>query len=224
MAKSFPITSYLYEGIESFIGLGAREKEDIMIAACPLIERKLGDMSYLRTFERKGAQLFYDTGGSPEGSPYGGAHLKDGFSVDFDGYNFLISNAKYVRSRGGDLNLFEDLLMAPKGSVEYKVDKMYRSKQRAMMGEARYAYLSRTKKQRKTLDRKLITGNLMTFYYRFDGKMCWKRDKRRGYYEEVMTKFRSYIDGAIRYGVQAATTNQIGEDEYDEARGLISDQ
>ena len=224
MAKSFPITSYLYEGLESFIGSGENEKDAVMSAACPIIERKLGDMNYLRQFERMGVQLFYDTGGSPEGSPYGASHLKDGFSVDYDGNNFLISNAKYVRSRGGDLNLFEDLLMAPKGSVEYKVDKMYKSKQKAMMGRELYAYLSRTKKQRKTLDRKLILGNLMTFYYRFDGKMCWKRDKRRGYYPEVMSKFRSYIDGAIRYGVEMSTTKQIGDDDYEAARGLITDQ
>jgi len=92
------------------------------------------------------------------------------------------------------------------------------------MGEERYAYETRTKKQNRRLERSLVTGNLMTFYYRFDTKMCWKRNKRRGYYEEVMTKFRSYIDGAIRYGVEMATSKQIGDDDYEAARGLITDQ
>jgi len=220
MVQKFPVQSYLYEGIDDFMGLGEREQSDIMTGACPLIEKKLGDMGYIRQFERNGVQLFYNDRSGERDSPYSSSHLMDGFSVDFDGYNFLISNSKYVGSRGGDLNLFEDLLMAPKGSVEFRVDKMYLSKMRAKMGEERYAYETRTKKQRRTLERKLITGNLMTFYYRFDGKMCWKRDKRRGYYPEVITKFRSYIDGAIRYGVEAATTKQIGEDEYEFARGL----
>jgi hypothetical protein len=222
MVQKFPIQSYLYEGIEDFIGLGETDRDNIMEVACPIIERKLGDMGYLKQFERNGVQLFYnDHSGQQEGSPYGVDHLCDGFFVEFDGYNFLISNSKWVHSSQGDFNLFEDLLMAPKGSVEYRVPTMFRSKQRAMMGEERYAYETRTKKQRKTLERKLITGNLMTFYYRFDGKMCWKRNKRRGMYEEVISKFRSYIDGAIRYGVEMATTKQIGEDEYDLARGLI---
>jgi hypothetical protein len=190
-----------------------------MAEACPLIERKLGDYGYLKRFERNGVQLFYnDHTGESRGSPYGESHLCDGFSVDYDGYNFIITNSKVVGSNNGSWNLFDDLLMGvPK---EYRVDTMYRSKMRAQMGEERYAYETRTKKQRKTLERKLITGNLMTFYYRFDGKMCWKRDKRRGYYPEVVTKFRSYIDGAIRYGVEVATTKQIGEDEMEFARGL----
>ena len=221
MVQKFPIQSYLYEGVEEFMGLEKHDKEEIMTNACPLIEQRLGDMGYLKQFERNGVQLFYnDYSGNESGSPYGASHLMDGFSVDFDGYNFLISNTKWVHSSHGDFNLFEDLLMAPKGSVAYRVPTMFKSKQRAMMGEERYAYETRTKKQRRTLERKLITGNLMTFYYRFDGKMCWKRDKRRGMYEEVITKFRSYIDGAIRYGVEMATTKQIGEDEYDLARGL----
>jgi hypothetical protein len=227
---TFPITSYLYEGVQDFLALEDREKDEVMTEACPLIERKLGDMGYLSQFTRNGVQLFYDDrgawsapgkwahGGEEIGSAYGASHLCDGFSVDYDGYNFIITNSKTVSSNKGSWNLFDDLLMGvPK---EYHVNVMYRSKMRAQMGEERYAYESRTKKQRKTLERKLITGNLMTFYYRFDHKMCWKRDKRRGYYPEVVTKFRSYIDGAIRYGVEAATTKQIGEDEYELARGL----
>jgi len=228
---TFPITSYLYEGIENFIGEGEHDKDSVMTEACPFIERKLGDMGYLSHFTRNGVQLFYDDrgawsapgkwahGGEEIGSPYGASHLCDGFRVEYDGNNFVITNPKTVSSSRGSWNLFDELLMGvPK---EYRVDVMYRSKMRAQMGEELYAYSNRTKKQKKTLERKLITGNLMTFYYRFDHKMCWKRDKRRGYYPEVVSKFRSYIDGAIRYGVEMATTKQIGDDEYELARGLM---
>jgi hypothetical protein len=223
MALPFPIESYLYEGIDEFFGLHPKDKADIMTAACPLIERKLADMRYLKGFNRNGVQLFYNdrSGSQEEDSPYGEDHLKDSFNVNFDGTSFLISNPKTVK---GGFNLFEDLLMAPSGSQEYRVPRTGRGLARARMGEERYAYETRTKKQNRRLERSLITGNLMTFYYRFDGKMCWKRDKRRGYYPEVITKFRSYIDGAIRYGVEIATPKQIGEDDYEAARGLISDQ
>ena len=223
MAIPYPITSYLYEGLEEFVGLADRDKDTIMTAACPLIERRLSDMRYLKGFTRNGVQLFYnDYSGAEEGSPYGGDHLKDSFNVEFDGTSFLISNPKTVYGRNGVYNLFEDLLMGT--SKEYRVPTMNRSLMRAQMGEERYAYETRIKKQNRRLERSLVTGNLMTFYYRFDSKMCWKRNKRRGYYEEVMTKFRSYIDGAIRYGVEMATSKQIGDDDYEAARGLITDQ
>ena len=222
MAIPYPITSYLYEGLEEFVGLADRDKDTIMTAACPLIERRLSDMRYLKGFTRNGVQLFYNDSGAEEGSPYGASHLKDAFNVEFDGTSFLISNPKTVYGRNGAYNLFEDLLMGT--SKEYRVPTMNRSLMRAQMGEERYAYETRTKKQNRRLERSLVTGNLMTFYYRFDSKMCWKRNKRRGYYEEVMTKFRSYIDGAIRYGVEMATSKQIGDDDYEAARGLITDQ
>jgi len=222
MAIPYPITSYLYEGLEEFVGLADRDKDTIMTAACPIIQRRLSDMRYLKGFTRNGVQLFYNDAGAEEGSPYGGDHLKDSFNVEFDGTSFLISNPKTVYGRNGAYNLFEDLLMGP--SKEYRVPTMNRSLMRAQMGEERYAYETRTKKQNRRLERSLVTGNLMTFYYRFDSKMCWKRNKRRGYYEEVMTKFRSYIDGAIRYGVEMATSKQIGDDDYEAARGLITDQ
>jgi hypothetical protein len=223
MAIPYPITSYLYEGLEEFVGLADRDKDSIMSAACPLIEQRLSDMRYLKGFSRNGVQLFYnDYSGAEEGSPYGASHLKDSFQVEFDGTSFLISNPKTVYGNHGVYNLFEDLLMGV--SKEYRVPTMNRSLMRARMGEERYAYETRTKKQNRRLERSLITGNLMTFYYRFDSKMCWKRNKRRGYYEEVMNKFRAYIDGAIRYGVEMSTTKQIGDDDYEAARGLITDQ
>jgi hypothetical protein len=220
MPISFPALSYLYEGIEGleeFTDLRQQEKDNMLESACPIIEQRLSDLAYLGQFTWYGFTAFYDD--SPE--RFQETHLKDNFSVEYDGTAFQISNSKSVSgATGKPINLFEQLLYP--GFGPYSVPTTNRSAMRARMGEERYAYETRTKKQRKAVEMKLYKGNLMTFYYRYHGMWYYNRSKRAGMNTSLHSKFKEYIDGAIRYGVEAALKLQIGEDDYEAARGLIT--
>ena len=221
MPLVFPSLSYLYEGIEGleeFTDLRQQEKDDMMESACPIIEQRLGDMSYLGQFTWWGSQAFYndDDGKNSDN----GNHLKDNFNVEYDGTAFLISNSKTVSGASGKpINLFENLLYP--GFGEYRVPTTNRSKMRGMMGEERYAYETRTKKQRKLLEQKLYKGNLMTYYYRYAGLWFYKQNKRGGMSESLVSKFHEYIDGAIRYGVEHSLKSKVGGDDVEVIRSML---
>ena len=221
MAIPFPVQSYLYEGlegVEEFTDYRQQEKDDIMDKACGPIESRLADMEYLSTYTWFGSIAFYndDPGGQRSDSGY---HLKDYFTVRYDGTSFQISNSKSVIGASGKpINLFEQLLYPRFGA--YRVPTTNRSKMRGIMGEERYAYETRTKKQSKAVEQKLYQGNLMTFYYRYHGMWYYNRSKRAGMNTSLHSKFLEYIDGAIRWGVENALKLQIGEDDYAAARGL----
>lgn len=221
MAIPFPALSYLYEGLEGleeFTDLRQQEKDDLLESACPIIEHRLSDMAYLGQFTWLGSQAFFNDSSNPKLDI--GDHLKDDFTVTYDGTAFLISNSKTVSgARGKPINLFEKLLYP--GFGEYHVPKGKLSAMRGMMGEERYAYETRTKKQRKALEQKLYKGNLMTYYYRYAGVWFYNQSKRGGMNESLVSKFHDYIDGAIRYGVEHALKSKVGEDEVEVVRSML---
>ena len=187
-------------------------------SACPIIEHRLSDMAYLGQFTWWGKQAFFDDETNPQLDI--GDHLKDDFTVTYDGTAFLISNSKTVTGASGKpINLFEDLLYP--GFGEYHVPTTKLSKMRGIMGEERYAYETRTKKQRKSFERKLFKGNLMTYYYRYAGVWFYNQSKRGGMNTSLVSKFHDYIDGAIRYGVEKALKSKVGEDEVDVVRSML---
>lgn len=224
MPVVFLAESYLGDKYDEFIMLEDSQKEEIFREACSLIEETLADMQFLNRYEWEGKQAFYNDEPGGEKETYAqrlsANHLKDSFSVRYDGRNFLISNPKMVESSQGSYNLFEDLLWPSFGP--YFVPQNIRRKRK--VSPEMEAYLTRTKKGMRQFmaqqEASTFVGNLMTFYNRYKGKWFYNMKSRGGMDSGLHDKFKTYIYDAIERGIDKSMQSIIEEEEYDLMRGV----
>jgi hypothetical protein len=209
---SFLCNDYLGSLLGEFQLMDESERTRIFEEACPFIERKLADMRYLKEFSWQGKQAFYndDTGNADSTASLD--HLKDSFKVSTNGINFFIWNDREVHSSKGSYNLFELLW---KGFGAYRVPRTS-----TKLSNEQIAYYMRTKKMTRELTKfgglwNQPAGNTMTFYNRYWGKWYYKMQERKGMSEGLVTKFHSYIEGAIEVGVQESMKSLVSADSYE---------
>jgi hypothetical protein len=206
-----------------------RLTERVLAEACPIIEKRLGDPTYLRQWTHRGKQAFYNDEPGGIGETMGifssglraGDHMVNQFHVapvlSAGGYGgFEITNDKNIYSKKyGKMNLF-DLLWKGFGAYtapSYK--KFERLDYRYVMWLSQQSKSSRLRKKWKT-GITMYTEPPMTFYYRYASKWFYKLKSRKGMDTGLKDKFHMYVMGAIEYGLDIAIKNIVesGEGDY----------
>jgi hypothetical protein len=187
-----------------------RLNEMLIEEACPIIEARLADPNYVRSWTWEGKQAFYDDErygvkeirGGIFSKGYGD-HLKNQFhATPGEGYMGIeITNDKEVTSSRGTFNLFELLWH---GFGPYTASKLKQPE-----GSYSQWLLKQSKRAQRRLRRELTvyTAQPITFYYRYKGMWFYKLQKRKGFTPSLHSKFRQYITGAVEYGFQRALEN-----------------